>query len=191
MRASALQLAPSGSNPTSFRLYEALQMGLVPVFLYEELLETPFLPYNDFEPIVVDKSALTSQMQREAIVADKKLEGAAAEALLLGPQVGTVGSVAGAAEPRLWHKVAVVLRERDLPDFYAALPALIANKTWWEGKTKMVAAARDSYFTYAAVMRHIYALLRDPASAELKCQQPPIHLTDVAKSMNQMQLAES
>ena len=43
MGTSMLQLAPRGTNPTSFRLYEALQMGLIPVYIYDK--ERPWLPY--------------------------------------------------------------------------------------------------------------------------------------------------
>jgi len=36
MSRSSFQLAPSGTNPSSFRLYEVLQMGQIPIFLFDD-----------------------------------------------------------------------------------------------------------------------------------------------------------
>lgn len=40
---SALTLAPRGTGRTSFRLYEALQLGLIPIYLYSDVA---WLPYH-------------------------------------------------------------------------------------------------------------------------------------------------
>jgi hypothetical protein len=45
MADSLLQLAPRGINPSSFRLYESLQMGLIPVYIWDG--DRPWLPYHD------------------------------------------------------------------------------------------------------------------------------------------------
>ena len=43
MARSKYALAPRGYGKTSFRLYEAMQLGCVPVYIYDE----PWLPYAD------------------------------------------------------------------------------------------------------------------------------------------------
>jgi len=45
---SRFVLAPRGYGPTSFRFYEVLEMGVVPVFIYDDEQESkPFLPYRE------------------------------------------------------------------------------------------------------------------------------------------------
>lgn len=43
MHRSKFSLCPRGFGPTSFRLYEAIQCGSIPVYIYDE----PWLPYQD------------------------------------------------------------------------------------------------------------------------------------------------
>ena len=43
MSTSRFTLAPRGYGKTSFRLYEALRLGSVPIYIYDEL----WLPYTD------------------------------------------------------------------------------------------------------------------------------------------------
>jgi IS1 family transposase len=43
MQRSIFALCPRGYGKTSFRLYEAIQMGAIPVYIYDE----PWLPYRD------------------------------------------------------------------------------------------------------------------------------------------------
>jgi hypothetical protein len=45
MTSSILQLAPRGTGPTSFRLFEALQMGEIPIYVWEFALWLPYLDY--------------------------------------------------------------------------------------------------------------------------------------------------
>ena len=149
MRGSALQLAPQGVNPTSFRLFEALQLGLTPVYVFEDGDEQPWLPYHDY---------------------------GAAGALDAGGALTRVSAPAAAGMPALWHRVGVVIRESQLPAFVDALPALATNLTWLAGKRAYARAARDAHFTYEAVTRQVVWLLRagDPREADLKCAQPPV-----------------
>jgi hypothetical protein len=143
---SALQLAPGGTNPSSFRVYEALQLGLVPVYVWDDdLYSLPALPYQDFgAPGVLD--------------ADGRL----------------VSVWAGAGEQRhlLWHMASVVIPFSQFNDFLTLVPHLVQNKTWLEAKGDFAKAARGEYFTYEAVMRHVWRLLDDPRRAELKCGPP-------------------
>ena len=43
METSKFALCPRGYGPTSYRLYEAIQMGCVPIYIYD----VPILPYQD------------------------------------------------------------------------------------------------------------------------------------------------
>lgn len=47
MSSSFLQLAPRGTNPSSFRIYEVLQLGLIPVYIYDN--QSPWLPYQPMD----------------------------------------------------------------------------------------------------------------------------------------------
>ena len=143
-RRTALQLAPRGVNPTSFRLFEAMQLGLVPVYVYDDGDEQPWLPYHDWGG---------------GLRPDGSLARVSAAPRASGP---------------LWQRAAIVLRASEYSAFLTdALPDLMANETWYEGKRAFVRAARDAYFTYEAVTRHIYWFLRDPERADIRCQQPP------------------
>jgi hypothetical protein len=42
------------------------------------------------------------------------------------------------------------------------------------GKRALVRAARERFFTYEAVTRHLWRLFDDPTRADLRCQQPPV-----------------
>jgi hypothetical protein len=98
---SMLVLAPRGVNPTSFRLFEALQLGLVPVYLFEDGDEQPWLPYHDFSGGLREDGSLSRV------------------------------SAAARASGQLWHRTAIVLRAGDLDTFlYEALPFLARNATW-------------------------------------------------------------
>jgi hypothetical protein len=44
MADSLFQLAPRGTGRTSFRMYEALQMGLIPVYIWDDLEWLPYRP---------------------------------------------------------------------------------------------------------------------------------------------------
>ena len=141
MRRSAFQLAPSGTNPTSFRLYEALQLGHVPVFVFADHEEQPWLPFHDFGPAVADPRRWSAANDESGL--------------------------------RLWHRVGIVVPLSRFGELLDALGPLAANTTYMDGKRALVRAARDRFFTYAAVVRHLWRLFDDPPTADLKCQQPP------------------
>jgi len=48
MAMGRFNLCPSGFGPTSFRLYETLQLGRVPIYIHVD--PQPFLPYKEFVP---------------------------------------------------------------------------------------------------------------------------------------------
>ena len=144
MARSLFSLAPSGSNPSSFRLYEALQLGVVPIFLFEDSQEQAWLPYHAWHERDGAFPAATWRASDEA------------------------------SGLRLWHKVAIVVPVSRLPELLEVLPALGANATYMAGKRALIRAARDQFFTYGAVVRHLWRLMDDPEAADLKCQQPPV-----------------
>jgi hypothetical protein len=116
MAKSLLQLAPRGTNPSSFRLYEALQLGLIPVYVYDG--ERPWLPYHD-------------------------------------PSLPYNGSSGG-----LWSSLGFVLPEASYTAFLDALPAIGRDQAWYNAVRRNIRAARDRYFTFEAVVRHLYAFFR-------------------------------
>ena len=74
---------------------------------------------------------------------------------------------------RLWHRAALVLPMSRFDDFLEALPHLEANVTWRKAKRDYALAATEAYFTYEAVMRHLFWLLSDLDGAEIKCAKAP------------------
>lgn len=67
-----------------------------------------------------------------------------------------------------------MLPPRAVEELLGLLPQLAANATYMSGKRALVRAARERFFTYDAVTRHLFRLFDDPASADLHCQQPPV-----------------
>ena len=140
MRHSSLQLAPSGVNPTSFRLFETLMLGLVPIFLHSKEHEwnrsladqsgfapdfKPPLPYHDYSD--------TDSLQ-------------------------------------LWDRIGILVSLPEFhQELLPILVRLVRNSTWLVGMHDNVRAARDSYFTHEAVMQHVYRFLKDPWTSELYC----------------------
>ena len=144
MSRSSFQLAPSGTNPSSFRLYEVLQMGQIPIFLFDDKHEQAWLPFHAWHPRDGVFPASTWRASDEA------------------------------SGLRLWHKVAIVVPVSRFDELLALLPQLAANATYMEGKRALAREARERFFTYEAVTRHLFRLFDDPAGADLHCQQPPV-----------------
>ena len=118
----------------------------MPVYVYDDVDEQPWLPYHDYSGGLDAAGAL--------------------DRVALAP----------AASGRLWQRVAVVLPISRFGAFLEeVLPFLSRNETWYRGKRAFAGAARDAYFTYEAVVRQIFWLFREPRpeTADIKCAQPP------------------
>jgi hypothetical protein len=152
MALSAYQLAPRGVGPTSFRLYEVLQMGLVPIYVWSDTRWLPYAPYVS----AADAEAAAAAAAQVARTADSREERRAA----LVPPTGSA----------MWDEIAFVVRAEDYPAFIKELAAdLLENGELYERKRAAVRKYRDAYFTYPGVMAHIRALFDDPDTSELRC----------------------
>ena len=73
MESGHFSLAPRGYGPTSFRLYESLQLGLIPIYVWERFYWLPYQELIDWKQIaiVVGRPFVRSvdRMVREAPVA--------------------------------------------------------------------------------------------------------------------------
>lgn len=139
---SILALAPRGFGATSFRLYEALQLGgaTVPVYVHDG---RPWLPYA--------WPGGGGEAQQGHLKAD-------AHPALFRP---------GALD---WASIAPVVDIRDFPQWLAAQGApLLADQARLRGMQQAIADARDRYFTYDGVLRHVAAFLQDPSASDLRC----------------------
>ena len=191
---AALTLAPRGTNPTSFRLFEALQAGVTPVYVYTDEDERPVLPYFDYAaPGVLDeRGRLTSvavadggwmrksphQSQQPVAPPASSLRGTRSGGAHDVPAMAVHAAASPLPPPppppqRLWHRTAIVVPVARFGDFLEAVPHLAANVTWRKAKRDYALAATEAYFTYEAVMRHLFWLLSDLDGAELKCARAP------------------
>ena len=158
-----LALAPRGVGSTSFRLYEALQLGVPPVYAFDGLY--PWLPYAHPATLPLGR------MGPNITVPARFTSYPAA----LPPPPPT---------PSLWASAAHVVFEGDIRAALAntsagQLPELspdaaLRDAAWWS-KRRAIEAARDEHFTYEGVMAHIFAWMQDPFQAELFCSHavPP------------------
>lgn len=154
--ASTIIAAPRGVGATSFRLYEALQLGLVPLYTFDGA--NYWLPYQ--------------HPGRPAGVG-------AAPKLITTPAAlppPTIPLPPGAFD---WAALAHIVENsalrgwanRSLPGLTA--PGSAEGRAAWERMRAAAAARREAYFTYVGVMRHIWRFLEDPWEAELFCAPPP------------------
>lgn len=147
-KACMLQLAPRGTNPTSFRLYEALQGGHIPVYIWEDVL---WLPYVDmtWKGREWCRGWMTWQEWQ-----------------------GSEGSVPEECRSP-WHNWAVVVHKADYPAWLSHPTYGLAAWTTQEGRRRSVrrniAAAREAFFTHEGVMAHVAQFIRDPLQAHLYC----------------------
>lgn len=190
-RDSLVSLALRGVGATSFRLYETLQMGRIPLYAWQWLRWLPF--GNARQPLygpqgvalVAHAPDLQAWVQHDlpAVVS-----AGGTPAGSIGDLVRGAHDMAAAALPALRPAtVADCDAEADLlgqlppepapappPVSTYALPAT-APLARMEARLR---ALHDSYFTYDAVMRHIEDFLADPGAAELHCEVKPTVVSD-------------
>jgi len=155
MAEATLAFAPRGNGLTSFRLYEALQLGVPPLFGYNG--HRPWLPYHH-------PATATRDMAGRAPLPP----GTYPSALPPPPPPG------GGA-PLLWDRVGHAVPEQSFEawlaqamELRAGAPKAEREAAWWSMR-RAIEAAREEYFTYEGVLRHIWRFLADPWSAELYC----------------------
>ena len=142
---STLALAPRGSGVASFRFYEALQVGVPPVYVFDN---RPWLPY--------------------AHTADRIGVGARAppvgDASALPPRNANVTSID-------WAALAEVVEVGTLATWAQGALTTIArgNGSRWRLMRAEAGRVRASHFTYDGVMRQIHRFFADPWDAELYC----------------------
>jgi hypothetical protein len=158
--ASRLVFAPRGVGATSFRLFEALQLGVPPVYVFDG--PWPWLPYT--HPAELPHGA---PLHPRAL---PRLRDAYPSHALPPPPPPRA--------PRLWPAVGYVLSEgafnaslhsRSLPEVHGDAAAAEAA---WHAKRAAIEAARDAHFTYAGVAARVREFLEDPWRAELFCARP-------------------
>jgi len=149
--------APRGVGATSFRLFEALQLGVPPVLVYDKV---PWLPFRH------PATAVGVGGSHNASAA-----AAAAAAAALPPPPPPCR--AGAPAPCFaWERVAHVVEARAVTRWVEeALPRLLApaGRAPWAAQRAELRRVREDYFTYAGVLRHVWRWLEDPWRAELYC----------------------
>jgi hypothetical protein len=143
---TTLALAPRGVGATSFRLFEALQLGVPPVYVYSGL---PWLPYHP-----PTRALGAGWCAAPAAAAAANPPRPHREAHLSWERVAHVVELGALGE---WAA-------RELPRAAAA-----GGRGAWEAAREEMARVRESHFTYEGVMRHIFRWLADPSESELYC----------------------
>jgi hypothetical protein len=149
---TVLVLAPRGVGSTSFRLYEALQVGLPPVYVFDGLY--PWLPYA--HPATLPQGSLPQGVR---VNRAQFLDYPAA---LPAPPPGA----------SIWEGIGHVLFAGNLSAALGRLPELggdaaARDAAWW-AKRNAIEGVRESYFTYGGVLRHIRQWLEDPYASETR-----------------------
>jgi hypothetical protein len=169
MASAVVSLAPRGTGPTSFRLYEALQLGLVPVYIASQ--GSAWLPYlkRGERPNWDDGHPAHEQSiwARIAFVVDT---GIVKEANWFAPSSST-GLPAAQLFARTLNPLARTPAEVDITPG-RLLDVLESGQPRLERMRVHVARVRDSHFTFDGVVRRIAELIDSPFDAELDCQVP-------------------
>jgi hypothetical protein len=148
MASSRFQLTPRGVNPTSFRLYEVLQMGLVPIYVCDG---APYLPYHPYFTHPLGRNYASPPMN--------------------GTTANSTGAAASApTSPFLWDEIGFVVHARDFPRWLEEdFPLIHADEALHVRMRRRIRGVRGSLFTYAGVMERIRELFADPFTALLQC----------------------
>jgi len=175
-----LALAPRGVGSTSFRLYEALQLGIPPVYTYDGLY--PWLPYA--HPLTLPGFPPYPNSTRPIPL---QLTSYPSQGLPQLPPNATRGTLGG-----VWARVGYVLHDSvfitapNTSNLTKIMPELAKSgggreeeegegghkhRAWWR-KRRAIEETRDQYFTYSAVLKHIRRFLKDPFFSELYCSHP-------------------
>lgn len=142
MHESALVLAPRGFGPTSFRLFEALQMGRVPVYLWQDV---EWLPYRRLGERVWGSEgvALTTQLSDVGALWHQLCR-------LFQPAVSAPGQCTIPVDDN--GRIAV-------PE-----TSVLARME------RRLASMRANYFTVAGVLGRVAEFLLDPTASALACE---------------------
>lgn len=147
---STYALAPSGNGITSFRLYEALQLGVPPVYVYKEKPWLPYMHESERMPVSMKNSEgdVAMSNNRDAALPPRKTSAAVR-----------------------WPRLAQLVDIDDLSTWVDASlqRELRLNSTWWYAARDEMAKLRESHFSYAGVINHIRRFIEDPWEAELSC----------------------
>ena len=163
---ATLVFAPRGVGATSFRLYEALQLGLPALFVYDD---RPWLPY-------LHPDAIATLGRR----AYPPLAFASAGQGDLPPAPGSNASTSS-VQPFPWEEVLHIVEISALQAWVSeAAPLLLPSgaggleddagaRAAWLAMRAAIERHRESHFTLQGVMRQVWRLLADPFDAELFC----------------------
>lgn len=155
MSRSSLALAPRGTGPTSFRLYEAMALGAVPVYIWEGG-RAPWLPY--WWPAPLQAPPPSPGGLRDPGTQEHQ----------------QLFSVLGASEssPVPWGDMAFQVHASDMARWVAEeAPRVIADEPTLRRMRRAISSHLRSHFSYDGVMSHIRAFLRDVRAPQshLRC----------------------
>ena len=83
MSGSTFSLAPRGLGPTSFRLYEAISLGSIPIYIWNEKRAVPFEDEVDWSELAVIRHENELPELREWLLSDDSRKWAAGREDLL------------------------------------------------------------------------------------------------------------
>jgi hypothetical protein len=151
MQSSVAVLAPRGVGPTSFRLFEALQMGALPVYVWDEYA---WLPYHD--------GGLAGLAYVDGVdsipLPGLDVDPAEAQRNRHTHRAHTVNA--------LWDEVGVVLHMSRFDEWLDnELPRLLTDRTHWRAKKTAIARYRR-LFTYMGVVDQVFRFLWDMSSVQ-------------------------
>ena len=146
---SLLQLAPRGTNPSSYRFYEVLQLGLIPIYLYDN--QYPWLPYQS------SLSGLLHSKGKNNTVLPVFNWNLTSFIIHIQDFVSFLDFL-----PLLGQEY--INKDLINTDYNRYL-----FTQWYKIMIRNIERYRTNYFTYQGIIQHIYRLLRNPNTAELYC----------------------
>lgn len=156
MAGGTFQLAPRGTGPTSFRLYESLQMGLVPIYIHDG---QPWLPYL--------RRGQSARWREDLPEGEQSLWAQIALVMNVEELRQWLAPLDRKELDRLHDDMASLSRS-----FFASRIGDGENKALRSFQRMQLAAARvrDRYFSYDGLFRRLAEWLDEPDTAELDCQ---------------------
>jgi phage baseplate assembly protein W len=180
MSSTLYQLAPRGVGPTSFRLYEAIQLGLVPIYVWEGVRWLPYAPGTPRSAAASPAASLSPSAPPAPQAGAPEMPSPAAAPGLPRAAAASAAQLQAALSSgsAMWDELGFVLHVDDYPAFLASMAGRLAtDKELYERKRAAVLRYREAYFTYRGLWQQVLALFDDPRTAELRCvRQPPLTL---------------
>jgi hypothetical protein len=183
-RESILSIALRGVGATSFRMYETLGFGRIPLYLWQYLT---WLPYaNSKQPLwgtdgiafVIASDAVETFVERDLPRLLAPIEDVLALQRALDKGNLTIADAETTSHPEVLAAYSAIASLREHVQNATASSFALHPRSVLSLMEQRLQLLHDRYFTYDAVLDHIEEYLHRPQESELGCLPKPHVLTD-------------